>query len=192
MPYDDPVTNRQEAGGTRDRILATACELFGAHTYRAATMREIAQRLGITKPSLYHHFASKAEILESLISTPIEELAAVLDTAAKGDTTDVQGRVLRGCIDVIVTHRDVMRLLLRDASVYSDNSTQVVARVVTTVDRAIELLAGPNADWRRQLRAAQAFAAATDPIGQFPDAPEDELREELYLGAKAVLDLNQD
>jgi hypothetical protein len=68
----------------------------------------------------------------------------------------------------------------------------VVGRVVTTVDRAVALLAGPDADWRRRLRAAPAFAAATDPIGQFDDAPDDELREELFLGASAVIGLIQD
>ncbi|MGC7095288.1 TetR/AcrR family transcriptional regulator [Amycolatopsis lurida] len=182
--------SRLEAGGTREKILAAACELFGTHTYRAATMREIAERLGIAKPSLYHHFASKAEILDSLISTPIDELAAVIDAAAaERDPAEGRRRVLRGCIDVIVDHREVMRLLLRDASVYSDDSTRVVARVVTTVDRAIELLAGPDADWRARLRAAQAFAAATDPISQFADAPDAELRDELFRGARAILDL---
>jgi hypothetical protein len=88
---------------------------------------------------------------------------------------------------VVVDHRDVMRLLLRDASVYTDDSTQVVARVVTTVERAIALIAGPDADWRQRLRAAQAFAAATDPISQFHDAPDDELRAELLRGAALIL-----
>ncbi|MGH8878988.1 MAG: TetR/AcrR family transcriptional regulator [Stackebrandtia sp.] len=181
--------SRQNAGGTRDRILVTARELFATHTYRAATMRELAERLGITKPSLYHHFASKSEILESLISAPIEQLAAAVDAAAQSpDPEEVRRRVLQGCIAVIVEHRDVMKLLFRDASVYSDDSTRVVDRVVVTVERSIDLLAGPDADWRRRLRAAQAFAAATDPIGQFLDAPEDELRAELYLGAMRVLD----
>lgn len=106
---------------------------------------------------------------------------------AERDPATIQHRVLRGCIDVIVSHRDVMRLLLRDASIYSDNSTQIVARVVATVDRAIELLAGPDPDWRRRLRAAQAFAAATDPISQFHDAPDNELRDELFLGASAII-----
>jgi AcrR family transcriptional regulator len=180
--------SRQEAGSTREKILATACELFATHTYRAATMREIAERLGIAEPSLYHHFASKAEILDSLISAPIDQLAAVVDAAATAaDLAETQRRVLRGCIDVVVDHRDVMRLLLRDASVYTDDSTQVVARVVTTVERAVALIAGPNADWRRQLRAAQAFAAATDPISHFPDAPDAELRTELLHGATLIL-----
>lgn len=173
---------------TRDKILATARDLFAAHTYRAATMREIAGRLGITKPSLYYHFASKADILESLIGAPVDELAAAVEAAAaETDRDEVRRKVLRGCIDVIVGHREVMRLLFRDASVYSEESTRIVERLVGTVDRAIELLAGPGADWRGRLRAAQALAAATDPVAHFADVPEDELREELYLGASAVL-----
>ncbi|MCC8244081.1 TetR/AcrR family transcriptional regulator [Saccharothrix luteola] len=184
--------SRQDTGNTREKILAAACELFATHTYRAATMREIAERLRIAKPSLYHHFASKAEILDSLISAPITELAAVVDAAAaEPDPAETRRRVLRGCIDVMVDHRDVMRLLLRDASVYTDDSTQVVAKVVTTVDRAIALLAGPDADWRQRLRAAQAFAAATDPIGQFHDAPDDELRDELFRGAGPLVGLSE-
>lgn len=184
--------SRQDTGNTREKILATACELFAMHTYRAATMREIAERLGIAKPSLYHHFASKAEILDSLISAPINELAAVIDAAAvEPDPAETQRRVLRGCINVMLDHRDVMRLLLRDASVYTDDSTQVVARVVTTVERAIALLAGPDADWRTRLRAAQAFAAATDPISQFHDAPDNELRDELFHGASLIIGLTK-
>ncbi|PRX97706.1 TetR/AcrR family transcriptional regulator [Allonocardiopsis opalescens] len=180
----------QQTESTRERILAAACELFAAHTYRAATMREIAERLGITKPSLYYHFSSKAEILESLIGTPIDELARAVDAAAaERDPAEAKRRVLRGCVDVIVTHRDTMRLLLRDASVYSDGSTRVVERVVATVDRAVDLLAGPGADWRARLRAAQAFAAATDPAAQFTDVPANELREELVAGAAAVIGL---
>lgn len=178
-----------EQGATRDRILEAARELFSAHTYRASTMREIAVRLGITKPSLYHHFASKSEILEHLVRTPIAALAAAVD-AAEGiaDPGEAGTRLLRDCVAVVTDYREVMLLLFRDASVYSDeSSTRIVADVVTTVDRAIGILAGPDADWRRRLRAAQAFAAATDPIGQFDDAPLDELRDELLRGALSVL-----
>ena len=182
----------QDGASTRDRILATARELFGTHTYRAATMRQIAERLNITKPSLYHHFGSKAEILETLLSAPIREFEATIGSAAdESDQDEARRRVLRGCIEVIVRHRDVMRLLFRDASVYGDESARIVGRLVGTVDRAVEVLAGPDPDWRGRLRAAQAFAAATDPVNQFPDVSPDELRAELFAGACAVLDLDE-
>jgi AcrR family transcriptional regulator len=176
-----------DTGSTRDKILAAACELFAAQTYGKASMKQIADRLGIAKPSLYHHFPSKSAILDALIGAPLDELAAVVD-AAERDSGDARRAVLRGCIAVMVDHRDVMGLLLRDASVYGDGTVQAVGRVNATVDRAIGLLAGPDPDWRSRLRAAQAFAAATDPIAQFADAPVDELRDALLAGAEAVLD----
>ncbi|MEH1124037.1 hypothetical protein [Micromonospora sp. CPCC 206061] len=46
---------------------------------------------------------------------------------------------------------------------------------------------GPNPVWRQRVRAAQAFAAATDPIGQFPDVPPHDLRAELLRGATTIL-----
>jgi AcrR family transcriptional regulator len=166
---------------TRTRILETARELFTAHTYRAASMREIAERVGITKPSLYHHFRSKTEILASLVGAPIDELAA-----AVGKATTPQG-VLSGCVDVMLKHRATMSLLLRDASVYSDETTSIMSRVLSIIEQATELLAGPDPDWRSRVRAAQAFAAATDPISMFPDVPDHELRAELLRGANAIL-----
>nr|WP_052478880.1 TetR/AcrR family transcriptional regulator [Kibdelosporangium sp. MJ126-NF4]CEL21034.1 Transcriptional regulator, TetR family [Kibdelosporangium sp. MJ126-NF4]CTQ95452.1 Transcriptional regulator, TetR family [Kibdelosporangium sp. MJ126-NF4] len=182
----------QEIGSTRERILLTAREMFSARSYRATSMREIAERVGITKPSLYHHFRSKAEILDSLISAPIDELAAAVEAAADdgSDLGEIRTGVLRGCVDVMVTHREVMALLLRDASVYTDQTAQLVSRTLDIVQRATDLLAGPDAGWRDRLRATQAFAAATDPIAHFPDPPEAELRAELLAGASAILGLD--
>jgi AcrR family transcriptional regulator len=151
-------------------------------------MRDIAERVGISKPSMYHHFRSKSEILASLVNPPIDQLQAAVEAAANLPTrAEVQQHVLVGCLDVMLAHRETMSLLLRDASVYGDETTQLMSRMVTIVNRAIELLAGPAPDWRARVRAAQAFAAATDPVGQFPDVPPDDLRTELLDGATAIL-----
>ncbi|WP_170223176.1 TetR/AcrR family transcriptional regulator [Nonomuraea turkmeniaca] len=181
---------RHEPGDTRRRIIETARELFTTQTYRAASMRDIAERVGITKPSLYHHFRSKSEILASLVGPPIDQLASTVADAATCPTdAETRQRVLEGCLDVVLAHRETMALLLRDASVYGDETTEVMSRVVTIVNRAIDLLAGPDPDWRRRVRAAQAFAAATDPVSQLSDVPVDDLRAELLRGAHAILAL---
>ncbi|MGC8628274.1 MAG: TetR/AcrR family transcriptional regulator [Acidimicrobiales bacterium] len=52
--------------GTRERILDVALELFNKEGYDRASLREIAERLGITKAALYYHFPSKADILFAL------------------------------------------------------------------------------------------------------------------------------
>ncbi|SEG29461.1 DNA-binding transcriptional regulator, AcrR family [Nonomuraea solani] len=181
---------REEPGDTRSRIIETARELFTAQTYRAASMRDIAARVGITKPSLYHHFRSKSELLASLIGPPIDELEAAVDAAAaRQDPAERRLRVLEGCLDVMLAHRATMALLLRDASVYGDETTEVMSRVVDLMNRAVGLLAGPDPDWRHRVRAAQAFAAVTDPISQLPDVPTADLRTELLHGATTLLGL---
>jgi len=51
-----------ELKSTRDRILEVALDLFSEQGYDQTSLREISQRLGITKAALYYHFASKDEI----------------------------------------------------------------------------------------------------------------------------------
>jgi AcrR family transcriptional regulator len=52
---------------TRDRILDVALELFTESGYEASSLRQIAERVGITKASLYYHFPSKKDILKALV-----------------------------------------------------------------------------------------------------------------------------
>src|SRR5215469_16465337 len=49
-------------GGTRERIQAIALELFAEQGYEKTSLREIAERLGVTKAALYYHFKSKEDI----------------------------------------------------------------------------------------------------------------------------------
>jgi len=35
--------------------------------YEKTSLREIAERIGVTKPAIYYHFSSKEEILRTLI-----------------------------------------------------------------------------------------------------------------------------
>jgi AcrR family transcriptional regulator len=57
-----------EAGqaNTRQRILDIALELFIDQGYDATSIRQIADRLGFSKASIYYHFASKQDILMAL------------------------------------------------------------------------------------------------------------------------------
>ena len=55
------------AGDTKERILETALELFAESGYLGTSMSDIAKQLGITKGALYKHYASKQEILDSIV-----------------------------------------------------------------------------------------------------------------------------
>jgi AcrR family transcriptional regulator len=60
---------------TRQRIHTAALEVFTERGWEGATLREIAERLGLTRPALYYHFNSKESILASIH----EELAESID-----------------------------------------------------------------------------------------------------------------
>ncbi|MGW1159810.1 TetR/AcrR family transcriptional regulator [Streptomyces sp. NPDC002513] len=64
-------------GSTRQRIQDIALELIAEQGYEKTSLREMAERLGVTKAALYYHFKSKEEIVVSLfrdLTGPIEDL----------------------------------------------------------------------------------------------------------------------
>jgi AcrR family transcriptional regulator len=65
-PGRDRGNGDQAGASTRERILDVALDLFTDQGFDGTSMREIAERLDITKPSIYYHFASKEEILMAL------------------------------------------------------------------------------------------------------------------------------
>ncbi|MGW5094032.1 TetR/AcrR family transcriptional regulator [Streptomyces nodosus] len=72
-------TKRQRRGDTRQRIQDVALELFAEQGYEKTSLREIAERLDVTKAALYYHFKTKEEILVSIfedLTRPIDELIA--------------------------------------------------------------------------------------------------------------------
>src|SRR5579871_5610112 len=65
-PADSQARTRRPRGETRERILDVALELFNEQGYEKTSLREIAERLGITKAALYYHFERKEDILLEL------------------------------------------------------------------------------------------------------------------------------
>jgi len=57
-----------EKTSTRERILGIALDLFIEQGYDKVSLREIAERVGVTKAALYYHFASKDDIVRTLIA----------------------------------------------------------------------------------------------------------------------------
>ncbi|WP_046730873.1 TetR/AcrR family transcriptional regulator [Streptomyces humi] len=70
-------TKQQRRGNTRQRIQDVALELFAEQGYEKTSLREIAERLDVTKAALYYHFKTKEEILVSVfedLTQPIGDL----------------------------------------------------------------------------------------------------------------------
>ena len=59
---------------TRQRIVEAASALVDAEGLDALSMRRLATELGVQGPSLYHHFATKADILDAVADALIEQV----------------------------------------------------------------------------------------------------------------------
>ena len=73
-----PPSERDER--TRHRLLRAAVQVFDRKGYAAASVREIVEAAGVTKPALYYHFGNKEGILLSIL----QEGARQFDETVQG------------------------------------------------------------------------------------------------------------
>ena len=69
----------------REAILASATTLFRRYGYRRTSMEDIAQETGVSRPSLYSHFANKDEVFRSLSMALHENALAESERILQGD-----------------------------------------------------------------------------------------------------------
>lgn len=72
--YNTPKAATAIDVSTRAKIVNAAIDLFSSKGFEAASMREIAEAVGIKKSSLYSHFTGKDQILETILKEFIGEL----------------------------------------------------------------------------------------------------------------------
>lgn len=91
----------------REQILTEAVAMFGETGYHGASLRDLAQRCGISLAGLLHHVGDKQSLLLAVLAHRDE-----LDTADLGPATDGPGHLL-WLVDVVrrnVSRRGVVEL----------------------------------------------------------------------------------
>jgi AcrR family transcriptional regulator len=171
---------------TKARILEVAERVFIEHGYHAATMQDVADRVGITKAALYYHFTSKAEILGSLLDPLTTDLERILADAVATHSAEgshaVRAALLTGWLDVFLRSRRTLLILFRQLATVSTGSFD---RLIVVIESAIAAAAGPGVAER--VAVIQAISAITDPVAFLPDLPDDVLRKHLLAGVWRLL-----
>lgn len=72
---------RLTADARRTQILDVAIDVFGRAGYYGASMNDIADAAGVTKPVLYQHFDSKADLYAALLSEVGDRMLDAITTA---------------------------------------------------------------------------------------------------------------
>jgi AcrR family transcriptional regulator len=96
-------------------VLEIAVRAFNEFGYDATSMGTLAERLGLSKSAVYHHFASKEELLAAALDEALGGLEGVLteDAAQTGAASARLRHVLRRAVEVLVDRLPYVTLLLR-------------------------------------------------------------------------------
>jgi AcrR family transcriptional regulator len=181
----------------RGRLLDAAVELFTERGYDATTAAQIAERAGLTKTTLFRHFADKREILfqgqESLVTVARDGVESA--PAASAPFALLRAGVLALCVLHDAGRRDLGRRL--DAILSS--STELTERAVfkrASITTALhEALATRLGDVRQAgVLADVGVRAYYDGFAAWIAAPEDGpladvVGTELDAYARALVDL---
>src|SRR5262245_19997872 len=108
----DAITNLSR----KEQVIRKAAELFKDKGYAAASMRDLAQLLGIEAASLYSHIKSKEEILRSLCFDMAAEFRKSLEEVEKQNVSASE-KLSRG----IVGHIQVMAKDLTASAVFMND-----------------------------------------------------------------------
>src|SRR5262245_6999957 len=106
-PLPQDQGERAAAASTRERILDVALDLFVDQGYDGTSLRQIAERLGVTKAALYYHFEAKENILAAL-HMRLHEFGKSALTTMTGDepiTLELWGAVLDEVVDQMLVQR---------------------------------------------------------------------------------------
>jgi len=90
MPNELFASRRRDPATKREAILATAAQLFLEKSYGRTSLNDVAQRLSITKPAIYHYFRSKEQILVECYSLGTAMIGETLDQIASHCGTGIE------------------------------------------------------------------------------------------------------
>jgi TetR/AcrR family transcriptional regulator, cholesterol catabolism regulator len=111
-----PSAARANPSARRQQILDTATALFAEKGIVATTVRDVSEQAGILSGSLYHHFASKdemiAQVIAPVITAQIDEFDRIVSQTS--DPTEILRRVIAAEIAQSASNPGVARILQQD------------------------------------------------------------------------------
>jgi AcrR family transcriptional regulator len=99
---------RADSRRNAELILAATAELLAAGP--GVSLEHVAARAGVSRATLYHHFAGRDALLDALTDRSINEVAAAIASAhpREGRPTEAMERVLRAAWEVIGHYRGLV------------------------------------------------------------------------------------
>ncbi len=146
-PATEPRRLTPKGEATRARIIELASDMFASEGYGAASIRDLADRSGLSSGAIYGTFRSKAELLaeavDALIASDEASLpSSVIEQMSLPDIDAYQYEDL--------TKRDRFRALLLEAAVAARTDPDVQERLNDAVAPHIEMATDAHEEWKER------------------------------------------
>jgi TetR/AcrR family transcriptional regulator len=137
-PQDDRPRTRIQRRNS-EAILAAALEVFAAHGFRGATLDQIAEVAGLSKPNLLYYFPSKEaihlELLGGLLDTWLAPLRAV----------DPGGDPVGEILTYVRRKLDMSRRMPRESRLFANEVLQGAPRIGAALTGTLKALVDDKA-----------------------------------------------
>jgi AcrR family transcriptional regulator len=159
----------ERRSGTRERIQSVAVELFAEHGYDKTSLREIAERLDVTKAALYYHFHTKEDIVVSLFEDFVAGIDKIIEWATdQPQTLETRQEILRR-YGTLARERpkDMMKFIQENKTAMQDLAPG--EELECRFRRLAALLNTPDASLTDQLRSTLALITTSASVFMLKD-----------------------
>ncbi len=133
--------NKEMVGGTRQYIIDTARGLFSEQGYLGVSIRDIAQKLNITKAALYYHFTGKEEIYKEVLEGTFRDLNSVIQDALEEETTNKKiHKLIEGYLNFGLREKNLIKIMVAELSPNTSTLNKIAIELREKIANQIEPL----------------------------------------------------
>jgi len=158
------VAGQRRGADTKAEIRKVAIELFTERGYEATSLREIAERLGITKAALYYHYSSKESIVRSIFEAHLEALDELTAWAREQPPgPELRARAVDRMVDLSIgSGMAVMRFAMANQHVIRElHDEKGRENAFGKMAELFDILTGPDAPIAEVLRVRAALLSVS-------------------------------
>lgn len=162
------TTPRLSAADRREQLLGVAVHVFAQKGFHNASMNDVADAAGVTKPVLYQHFTSKRELYIATLETAggqmIDAIRTATHTAPSGREKTTSGMI--AYFRWVMTHPESFLLLFGSGTRRDEEFAAVAARIEGTTAEMIAPLIAADVDIDQQRVLAHALIGMSEGVSR--------------------------
>jgi len=159
---------RLPASARREQLLDVALQVFARQGYHVASMNDVAEAAGVTKPVVYQHFDSKRDLYLALLAEVGDRLLTAIFKATSGATDGKHQTELgfRAYFRWVADDHDSFLLLFGSGARRDEEFNDAVRHVTEQVAEAIKPLITAPIDAEHQRTLAHSLVGLAEGVSR--------------------------